>query len=71
MAATTKPRERLAIYKALAEKLEKLAQELRMNSYDAAMATELLSGPILEPGENHFAGGTNADEHRDCSGVVV
>jgi hypothetical protein len=62
MAATTKPRERLAIYKALGEKLDKLSQDLHAYSHDDAFAAEFLNGPTLVPGVSWFTGGSTADE---------
>jgi hypothetical protein len=61
LTATTKPRERLAIYKALGERLEKLSQALQMSSHDDAFATEFLKGPTLVPGKSRFAASSTTE----------
>jgi hypothetical protein len=59
LAVTTKPRERLAIYKTLGERLDKLSQALQMGSHDDAFAAEFLQGPTLSPGISRFAAGSS------------
>lgn len=62
LSETTKPRERLAIYKTLGERLEKLSQALQVNNYDTAFATEILKGPVLRPGTSRFTSCSTNDE---------
>ena len=62
LADKTKPRERLAIYKALGENLDKLSQALRMSSHDDAFVAEFLKGPTLSPGISRFSSGSTVEE---------
>lgn len=61
MAETTKPRERLAIYKTLSAQVDKLSQTLQMSSRDDAFAAEFLNGPALQSGTSRFASGSSED----------
>jgi len=59
----TKPRERLAIYKALGEKVDKLSETLRMSNYDNEFVAELLKGPTLITGTSRFAASSKNEEN--------
>jgi hypothetical protein len=58
----TKPKDRLAIYKALGEMQDKLAQDLQVNIHDDLLASEVLRGPMLRKGVSRFADGSTIDE---------
>ena len=51
----TKPKDRLAIYKALGEMRDKLAQELLVNSHNHEVAGDALRGPVLRLGKSRFS----------------
>ena len=57
----TKPKDRLAIYKALGEMQDKLAQELRVNSQDDEAVNENLRGPVLHLGKSRFSASSKND----------
>ena len=55
LADTTKPRQRLAIYKEIVERGNELMERLRVSSHDNDEIKELLSGPNLVPGVSRFS----------------
>ena len=55
LAETTKPRDRLAIYKTLGEILDKLSQKLQLQGHNDEVVAEVLKGPTLRPGISRFA----------------
>jgi ACT domain-containing protein len=61
LADTTKPKDRLAIYKALGEMLEKLSQKLLTECHYDEHSTEVLRGPTLRPGISRFVAGSPND----------
>jgi ACT domain-containing protein len=63
LAETTKPKDRLAIYKALGDMRDKLAQELQVNRHEDIVAAEFLRGPTLHKGVSRFEAGSTPDEN--------
>lgn len=57
MAETTRPRDRLAIYKALTEMQDKLIDELRLHNRGAAVSADLFTGPVLQLTKSRFTSG--------------
>lgn len=55
LADTTKPLERLAIYKEMIREEERLVGKLCITDYDESAAEEILTGPVLRPGISRFA----------------
>ena len=55
LATTTKPRERLAIYKYMVQRTDELMQRLQVSRMDDQELEDILSGPKLVPGESRFA----------------
>ena len=55
LADTTKPRQRLAIYKELVKRSEELRDRIMVNRYDNEEIKELMSGPNLVPGKSRFS----------------
>jgi hypothetical protein len=63
LAETTKPKERLAIYKALGAKLEKLSQSLQMSIQGIAFTADYLKGPTIRKGISRFTAGSIAEDN--------
>lgn len=59
----TKPKDIFAIYEALGEMQDKLAQDLQMSSQDDLVAAEYLHGPMLRKGTSRFIAGSRAHEN--------
>ena len=55
LATTTKPKERVAIYKYMKQRTDELMQALQVNRMDDREIGDILSGPKLIPGESRFA----------------
>ena len=55
LADTTKPRHRLAIFKALTKLVDELQEDLHANSRSGKDAAEFLTGPKLEPAISRFS----------------
>ncbi len=55
LAETTKPGERVAIFRAMEKHLRELAEEARLNSGDAGAAEDVLGGPSLSPAQSRFS----------------
>lgn len=55
MSDDTKPMERVAIFKAVEEHLDKLVTEARLGSGNSDAANDVLGGPILQEGVSRFA----------------
>jgi len=62
LAETTKPKDRLAIYKALGEMRDKLAQDLQVSRHEDVVAAEFLRVPTLRKGVSRFVAGSTIDE---------
>jgi hypothetical protein len=54
LATTTKPRERVAIYKYLKQRTDELMEALQVNHMADREVEAILSGPKLIPGESRF-----------------
>ena len=63
LAETTKPKERLAIYKALGERLEKLSQTLQTSNQDDTFTADYLKGPMIRKGISRFTAGSIAEDN--------
>ena len=55
LAENTKPRQRLAIYKVLTDRHERLREKIMGSSMSSAEIEELLSGPKLVAGKSRFS----------------
>jgi len=67
LATTTKPKERVAIYKYMKQRTDELMEALRVNRMDDREVGDILSGPKLIPGESRFA----ASSTRNASGSMA
>jgi ACT domain-containing protein len=55
LADTTKPRDRLAILKAITKLVDELQEDLHVNRRDGKDAADFLTGPKLEPAASRFS----------------
>jgi Fe2+ or Zn2+ uptake regulation protein len=58
----TKPKDLLAIYKALEKIKEKLVKDMQVSRNDDALAAEFQRGPVLRKGVSRFSASATSDE---------